>query len=150
MAKVNQHNVPINIVLVQGIIVSIWAVVLTLGGGGQSILLRCDGVDGLHLFRAYVLLFLSYIKLVKEKDDLTRTYHIPGGKNVKMVLRWLVCLFLFFFSFISFFPPSDIGTGKGGTYLAILIISWLIVVIPFVIYKYVGEKASDKNKKHNL
>ena len=146
MAKVNQHNVPINIVLVQGIIVSIWAVVLTLGGGGANLSFFVAMALTVCIYLvAYVLLFLSYIKLVKEKDDLTRTYHIPGGKNVKIGVAMVGLLVSIFSFFISFFPPSDIGTGKGGTYLAILIISWLIiVVIPFVIYKYVGEKASDK------
>lgn len=146
MAKVNQHNVPINIVLVQGIIVSIWAVVLTLGGGGANLSFFVAMALTVCIYLvAYVLLFLSYIKLVKEKDDLTRTYHIPGGKNVKIGVAMVGLLVSIFSFFISFFPPSDIGSGKGGTYLAILIISWLIiVVIPFVIYKYVGEKASDK------
>lgn len=146
MAKVNQHNVPINIVLVQGIIVSIWAVVLTLGGGGANLSFFVAMALTVCIYLvAYVLLFLSYITLVKEKDDLTRTYHIPGGKNVKIGVAMVGLLVSIFSFFISFFPPSDIGSGKGGTYLAILIISWLIiVVIPFVIYKYVGEKASDK------
>ena len=82
---------------------------------------------------------------MKDKDDLTRTYHIPGGKNVKITVA-VVGLLVSIFSFvISFFPPDDIGSGKGGTYLTILIISWLIiVVIPLVIYKFVGEKASKK------
>jgi len=135
MAKVNQHNVPINIVLVQGIIVSIWAVVLTLGGGGANLSFFVAMALTVCIYLvAYVLLFLSYIKLVKEKDDLTRTYHIPGGKNVKIGVAMVGLLVSIFSFFISFFPPSDIGTGKGGTYLAILIISWLIiVVIPFVI-----------------
>ncbi|WP_227260621.1 amino acid permease [Enterococcus durans] len=146
LAKVNQHNVPINIVLVQGIIVSIWAVVLTLGGGGANLSFFVAMALTVCIYLvAYVLLFISYIKLVKDKDDLTRTYHIPGGKNVKITVA-VVGLLVSIFSFvISFFPPDDIGSGKGGTYLTILIISWLIiVVIPLVIYKFVGEKASKK------
>ncbi|EMF0427059.1 glutamate:gamma-aminobutyrate antiporter, partial [Enterococcus hirae] len=91
------------------------------------------------------LLFISYIKLVKEKEDLARSYQIPGGKKVKIgvaIIGLLVSVFAFF---ISFFPPNDIGYGKGGTYLAILIISWLIIlVIPFGIYKTFDEKGNNR------
>lgn len=146
LAKVNQHNVPINIVLVQGIIVSIWAVILTLGGGGANLSFFVAMALTVCIYLvAYVLLFISYIKLVKDKDNLTRTYHIPGGKNVKITVAVVGLLVSIFSFFISFFPPNDIGSGKGGTYLTILIISWLIiVVIPFVIYKFIGEKANGK------
>lgn len=144
LAKVNQHNVPINIVLIQGIIVSIWAVILTLGGGGANLSFFVAMALTVCIYLvAYVLLFISYIKLVKDKDNLTRTYHIPGGKNVKITVAVVGLLVSIFSFFISFFPPNDIGSGKGGTYLTILIISWLIIVIiPFVIYKFVGEKAN--------
>lgn len=144
LAKVNQHNVPINIVLIQGIIVSIWAVILTLGGGGANLSFFVAMALTVCIYLvAYVLLFISYIKLVKDKDNLTRTYHIPGGKNVKITVAVVGLLVSIFSFFISFFPPNDIGSGKGGTYLTILIISWLIIVIiPFVIYKFVDEKAN--------
>ncbi|EMF0364879.1 amino acid permease, partial [Enterococcus faecium] len=121
MTKVNKHNVPINIVLIQGIIVSIWAVVLTLGGGGANLSFFVAMALTVCIYLvAYVLLFLSYIKLVRKNDNLKRAYHIPGGKKVKIgvaIIGLFVSIFAFF---ISFFPPNDIGYGKGGTYLTIL------------------------------
>lgn len=86
MTKVNKHNVPINIVLIQGIIVSIWAVVLTLGGGGANLSFFVAMALTVCIYLvAYVLLFLSYIKLVRKNDNLKRAYHIPGGKKVESV-----------------------------------------------------------------
>ncbi|EMF0339221.1 amino acid permease, partial [Enterococcus faecium] len=114
MTKVNKHNVPINIVLIQGIIVSIWAVVLTLGGGGANLSFFVAMALTVCIYLvAYVLLFLSYIKLVRKNDNLKRAYHIPGGKKVKIgvaIIGLFVSIFAFF---ISFFPPNDIGYGKG-------------------------------------
>ncbi|EGP4846708.1 MULTISPECIES: amino acid permease [Enterococcus] len=146
MTKVNKHNVPINIVLIQGIIVSIWAVVLTLGGGGANLSFFVAMALTVCIYLvAYVLLFLSYIKLVRKNDNLKRAYHIPGGKKVKIgvaIIGLFVSIFAFF---ISFFPPNDIGYGKGGTYLTILIISWLIILsIPFLIYKIFDENGNNK------
>ncbi|NTK29539.1 amino acid permease [Enterococcus faecium] len=146
MTKVNKHNVPINIVLIQGIIVSIWAVVLTLGGGGANLSFFVAMALTVCIYLvAYVLLFLSYIKLVRKNDNLKRAYHIPGGKKVKIgvaIIGLFVSIFAFF---ISFFPPNDIGYGKGGTYLTILIISWLIILsIPFLIYNIFDENGNNK------
>lgn len=77
MAKVNKHNVPINIVLIQGIIVSVWAVILTLGGGGANLSFFVAMALTVCIYLvSYVLLFISYIKLVKDKDDLVRAYRI--------------------------------------------------------------------------
>ncbi|EMF0612703.1 amino acid permease, partial [Enterococcus faecium] len=108
MTKVNKHNVPINIVLIQGIIVSIWAVVLTLGGGGANLSFFVAMALTVCIYLvAYVLLFLSYIKLVRKNDNLKRAYHIPGGKKVKIgvaIIGLFVSIFAFF---ISFFPPND-------------------------------------------
>ncbi|HFC9134991.1 TPA: amino acid permease [Enterococcus faecium] len=146
MTKVNKHNVPINIVLIQGIIVSIWAVVLTLGGGGANLSFFVAMALTVCIYLvAYVLLFLSYIKLVRKNDNLKRAYHIPGGKKVKISVA-IIGLFVSIFAFfISFFPPNDIGYGKGGTYLTILIISWLIILsIPFLIYKIFDENGNNK------
>lgn len=137
MKKVNKHNVPINIVLIQGVVVSIWATVLTLGGGGANLSFFVAMALTVCIYLvAYVLLFLSYIKLVRKKDNLTRSYQIPGGKRVKICVAITGLLVSVFAFFISFFPPNDVGYGKGGTYLSILVISWLIILfIPFLIYK---------------
>lgn len=137
MKKVNKHNVPINIVLIQGVVVSIWATVLTLGGGGANLSFFVAMALTVCIYLvAYVLLFLSYIKLVRKKDNLTRSYQIPGGKRVKICVAITGLLVSVFAFFISFFPPNDVGYGKGGAYLSILVISWLIILfIPFLIYK---------------
>ncbi len=74
---------------------------MTLGGGGANLSFFVAMALTVCIYLvAYVLLFLSYIKLVKEKDDLTRTYHIPGGKNVKIgvaMVGLLVSIFLSLF-----------------------------------------------------
>lgn len=137
--------------LIQGITVSIWAVVLTLGreGSNLSFFVAMALTVCIYLV-AYVLLFLSYLKLVKDKDKLTRANHILGRKKVKIsvvILGLLVSIFSFF---ISFFPPNDIGPGNAGTYSSILIISWLIILhIPFGIYKVFDENGSNKKNKRN-
>lgn len=142
MAKVNKHNVPVNIVLIQGVIVSIWAVVLTLGGGGAnlSFFVAMSLTVCIYLV-AYCLLFLAYINLVTKKNDLNRAYSLPGGKGFKITVALVGLVVSVGAFFISFVPPAGIGAGKGSTYLAILIISWVVmVIIPFLTYSLFSKK----------
>lgn len=151
MAKVNKHNVPINIVLIQGVIVSIWAAVLTLGGGSANLsFFVAMALTVVIYLVAYCLLFLAYIKLIRKKPELKRAYQLPGGKGFKIGVAVVGLILSVFSFFISFIPPSDIGTGKGGTYLTILIVSSVImIVIPFLIYSLFSKKNLEKLAKQS-
>ncbi|MBA5791050.1 amino acid permease, partial [Escherichia coli] len=37
MKKVNKHGVPVPLIMVQGVVVTIWAAILTFGGGGNNL-----------------------------------------------------------------------------------------------------------------
>lgn len=150
MTKVNKHKVPITIVIIQGIIVSIWAVILTLGGGGANLSFFVAMTLTVCIYLvAYCLLFLAYITLILKKDNLNRSYHIPGGKLVKTIVATIGLIITIGAFFISFVPPSGIGTEKSTTYLTILIFSWtIIVIVPFLIYSLFGKKNLKKLHKY--
>lgn len=135
--KTNEHNIPVRLIIVQGIIVSIWDAVLTLGGGGGNVsFFAAMGLTVVIYLVAYFLFFISYLVLVYKKKDLPRTYNVPGGtfgKTIIAVCGFLVTLFAFI---ISFFPTTSLPASSHGTYMAILIISFLVVLtIPFIIFQ---------------
>lgn len=142
--KVNKHNVPTHIIYVQGIVVSIWACILTLGGGGGNLsffvamaLTVCVYLVG------YVLLFLAYIRLTHKHADLPRAYKIPGGKGFKTLVAVVGIIVSVFAFVVSFFPPSNFASepSEQTAYLIILIVCWVVmVIIPFIIYQAYGKK----------
>jgi amino acid transporter len=147
--EVNKHDVPVFLIMIQGIIVTIWAAVLTFGGGaGNLSFLIAISLTVVIYLAGYLLLFAAYLKLARHKE-IERTYHVPGktaGKYIFAVIGLIVSLFALI---ISFVPPSSIAKGQGGTYLVILIISFAVtLVIPFIVYEVYGKKNSDPDYKH--
>ena len=138
LTKTNEHNVPINLVFVQGIIVTIWAAVLTFGGGGNNVIYLVG----------YLLFFIGYFVLVLKKSNLKRAYHVPGGKTFKLIVAACGFITSVFALCISFVPPAQLTGKSAHEYLTILIISFIItVLIPFVIYAITSKKRDAKTTK---
>ncbi len=133
--KVNKNNVPVPLIMFQGLIVTIWAAVLTLGGGGSNLsFMAAISMTVVLYLVAYILLFVGYFILTFKHSDLKRIYHIPGGILVKTILAGAGLLTSIFAFAISFFPPSNIKST--GEYETILIIGFVIsIFLPFIIYE---------------
>lgn len=136
LTEVNKHQVPVPLVLVQGVIVTIWAAVLTFGGGGNNVsFLTAISLTVVIYLVGYLLFFIGYIILVLKHEDLKRAYHVPGGKTFKMIVAVVGFLVSVFALVISFVPPSQLVGKSISEYLTILSVSFIItVLIPFVIY----------------
>ncbi len=147
--KTNKKNVPVPLVLVQGLVVTVWALVLTLGGGGNNLsFLTAISLTVVIYIVGYVLMFIAYLRMIRRKD-IKRSYNVPGGTGFKYVVA-IVGLFTSLVALgISFVPPSSIAGGEDVTYLSILSISFVVVVfLPFLIYEVYGRHHSDPNYKH--
>ncbi len=147
--KTNKRNVPTRLVLVQGGVVTIWAAVLTLGGGGNNLsFLTAISLTVVIYLAGYLLLFTSYLKLARRKG-VKRSYHVPGGRVGKYIFAISGLIVSLFALVISFFPPSTLSQGEDGVYLAILGVSFIVtLLLPFIIYKAYGKKHSDPNYRH--
>lgn len=146
--KVNAHNIPTHIVFTQGIIVTLWATVLTLGGGGDnlSFLAAITLTTVIYLF-AYVLLFIAYIVMTVKHTGLSHAYQIRGGRLVKFLVAGCGLLTSFFAIGISFIPPASIAQQNTGNYEVIVISGIIIVaVLPFVIYSLRKKHAPEAIK----
>ncbi|MDR0875617.1 MAG: glutamate:gamma-aminobutyrate antiporter [Clostridiales Family XIII bacterium] len=149
-ASVNKHDVPVFLVMIQGIIVTAWAAVLTFGSGGSSNLsfLIAISLTVVIYLVGYLLLFIAYLKLAG-RGDIERSYHVPGGKPGKYIFAIVGFIVSAFALVISFVPPSTLASGESGAYMTILIISFVVTLIaPFVIYQVYGRKHSDPNYQH--
>ena len=134
--KKNSKDVPVNLILVQGVVVTAWAIVLTFGGGGSNMsFLLAISLTVLTYLVMYVLLFLTYFKLKTDHADVKRSFVVPGGEKGRQIIP-LVGLGMVIFSLIvSFFPPSQIAEVNDGTYETILVMAFMVVLIlPHVIY----------------
>jgi amino acid transporter len=134
--KVNQHDVPIVLIVAQGFIVTIWALILTLGGGGNNLsFIIAIALTVVIYVVAYLLMFAAYFKLVFKNKDLKRKYQIPGGTIGKVIVAGSGVVTTLFAFGISFVPPGGLQSGQSTTYLVILVGCFLVaLVLPFWIY----------------
>lgn len=141
----NTNNVPTRIILVQAIVVSVWTVILTLGGGGNNLsFLAAISLTTIIYLVNYLMMFLSYIKLIR-RPDLHRDFHVPGGMVGKVVLPVSGLLSSAFALVIAFFPPMVLGADQAPTYEVILAVSFtLALTLPFAIYELYGKRHERK------
>ncbi|MCX0405109.1 glutamate:gamma-aminobutyrate antiporter [Clostridium perfringens] len=136
-AKTNEHDVPVYLVIAQGIIVSIWDAVLTFGAGGSNLsFLAAMSLTVVIYLSGYILFFVGYIKAILGQG-LNGAYQMPGGKPVKIIVAIIGLATSIFAFFISFVPPTSIAGNavQSHEYMWMLIISYVIsLILPFAIY----------------
>ncbi|MBO3311564.1 glutamate:gamma-aminobutyrate antiporter [Clostridium perfringens] len=136
-AKTNERDVPVYLVIAQGIIVSIWDAVLTFGAGGSNLsFLAAMSLTVVIYLSGYILFFVGYIKAILG-EGLNGAYQMPGGKPVKIIVAIIGLATSIFAFFISFVPPISIAGNavQSHEYMWMLIISYVIsLILPFAIY----------------
>ena len=144
LSKTNKHDVPINLILVQGIVVTIWAAVLTFSGGGSNVsFLTAMSLTVVIYLVGYLLFFISYFVLIFKKKSLKRSYEIPGGIIVKAIISIAGLLTSIFALVISFVPPAELSGKSITSYLMILSVAFVVtIIIPFAIYHIAKKKGS--------
>lgn len=109
-AKMNKNGVPVTLVISQLVITSIALIILTNTGGGNNMsFLIALALTVVIYLCAYFMLFIGYIVLVLKHPDLKRTFNIPGGKGVKLVVAVVGLLTSIMAFIVSFLPPDNIG-----------------------------------------
>jgi glutamate:gamma-aminobutyrate antiporter len=140
--RVNSKNVPIPFILAQGVVVTVWSVILTLGGGGNNLsFLLAMALTVVTYLAMYILLFLAYLVLKSKRTDVARAYKIPGGNAGGFLVAGAGLLTVIVSMVISFFPPDSISGGAETHYVVILLGSFVVsMIIPHVIFAFCRQK----------
>lgn len=145
--KVNDNQVPVALLILQGIVVTIWAAVLTLGGGGSNVsFLTAISLTVIIYLSAYALFFVAYFVLIFKRSNqgLERTYQVPGGKIGKALIAGAGLLLSLLAIGSSMIAPSELKGAQIHTYLITLGISYLVTLaIPFVFYRFYSRHKSE-------
>lgn len=133
--KTNSRGVQRNILLVQGVIVTILGMLFVVMPSVQSFYQILSQLTVLLYLIMYMLMFSSAIVLRYKRPQLERPFRLGRGNGLMWLLGGLgFCGSLLAFV-LSFIPPSQIAVGSKTVWFSVLIIGSLImVVIPFIIY----------------
>lgn len=157
-AKVNKNGVPVALVVSQLVLTSVALIVLTNTGGGNNMsFLIALALTVVIYLCSYFLLFLSYIHLVCKQGDKKRSFNIPGGNTVKIMVAVTGLIISVLAFIVSFFPPSSLpGAHASETYVELLVVSFVVVLLlPFIIYAFHDKRGKKTNatlvhiKTHN-
>lgn len=145
LRKTNMHEVPVPLVMIQGIIVTLWGAVLTFGGGGNNLsFLVAISLTVVIYLVGYLLFFIGYFVLIYKKQNLKRTYNVPGKRVGKTIIAGIGFLLSIFALFISFVPPASIAKNETHTYQMILLISFVVTaILPFIVYELHDKRGHD-------
>ncbi len=136
--KTNKNGVSVGLVLVQGVVVSIWAALLTFGGtGGNISFLLAMALTVIVYLSMYILMFFAYYVLKAKHGEVKRSYVVPGGKFGQFFIPLLGLIMTLVAFAISFFPPSDLKSTQVFSYEAILAVSFIVtMLLPHIIYHF--------------
>lgn len=134
--KVNKNGIPVNILIVQGVIVTIFSMVfLLLPSVSGSYWILSVLVIQLYLLM-YVFLYASAIRLRYKFPDVKRPFKIFKNNFGIWTIAIIGILVELFVYLISFIPPSDVATGSSSFFLWFLILGNIVfILIPLIIYK---------------
>jgi putative glutamate/gamma-aminobutyrate antiporter len=148
LQHMNRHGVATHILIVQGCIVSVLALVFLLMPNVSSSYWILSALCVILYLMMYVLFYASALRLRYKSPKTHRPYRIPGG-NFGM---WMTCIIgiagALFALIVGFFPPSQLKTGSTLFYELFLIIGVVFLsFIPIVIYQFKKPEWQPKGEK---
>ena len=135
LAKTNRAGIQINILLTQGVIVTVLAsLYFFIKDVSVAFFLLSAMTITLYLVM-YMLMYAAAIKLRVARPDIPRTYRIPGGVAGMIFVAGLGLAGVVFAFVTSFFPPSQLPIGNPTIYVAIVLTGFIVFVgMPIVIH----------------
>ncbi len=133
--KKNRHHVPVRVLLTQGVIVTALSLAFVLMPTVNSSFWLLSQITAQLALIVYMGLFAAGIRLRYKTREVSRTFTIPGKRNLGM---WLVggigaltCIGTFGMGFI---PPKGFYIGEIGVYEATLVIGILLGVLSPLVF----------------
>ena len=141
MQKTNKNGVQINILIIQGCIVSILSsLYMIMNDVSVAFFLLSALTIGLYLIM-YMLMYASGIKLRYTQPDLPRAYRVPGGLPGMWLIAGIGFLAVLFSFAVTFFPPSQLPIGSPAFYTGLVITGTVVFVsIPIIISLVMNKK----------
>jgi putative glutamate/gamma-aminobutyrate antiporter len=133
--KTNKNNMQVNILIIQGIVVTIISLVFLLMPTVSSSFWILTALAAQLYLSVYILMFVSAVVLKYKKPDVERPYSVPGGKTGMVIICTIGLLACISAIILGFFPPDQLPTGSFVFYVTFLVLGLVLVfILPIIIY----------------
>lgn len=137
LQKLNRHRVPVNLLLFQGIIVSLASLVFLCMPSASSAFWILSVISAQIYLVMYVLMFLAAIKLRYSHPEIPRAYRVPYGKPGIWFIGLLGTISSGIGFLVGFVPPGQLQVGNLYFYEGFLVLGlFFMCLIPYLIYRY--------------
>lgn len=148
LQKTNKAGVQVNILMLQGIIVTLLTLLFVVLPSVQAVYQILSQLTVMLYLLMYMLMFAAGIWLRIRQGGHPRPYNVPGGKVGMYIIAGVGFLGALLAFALSFFPPGQIAVGSTTTWIALLAVgNVFFVALPFIIYavrKPTWKTASDE------
>ncbi len=142
--KVNKNGVQSNILILQGVIVTLLSLMFVVMPSVQSFYQIMSQLIVLLYLTMYMLLFASVIKLRYKLKEYKRPFRLGRGNALVWLLGGMGFSGALLAFVLSFIPPAQIAVGSNAVWYVVLVVGWLVISgAPLVIYSM--RKASWKS-----
>lgn len=134
--KMNKNHMPINIMIFQGIVVSLLSCIFLFMPSVSSSFWILTDLAAIVYLSVYIIMFLTGIRLRQTQPNVHRPYNVPGGKSGMYIISVVGILACISAILLGFFPPSQLPTGNVLFYILFLAIgALLIITFPFILFR---------------
>lgn len=138
-AKPNKRGVPMRIVVLQAIVVTITALMITFDSGENADFafnVSMAATTAQYLM-VYLMMIVAYIVLKNKYENLHRTYRMSNSRTFSIVVAVIGFFITLMAFFITFIPAEGTPAHLRSTYVITLIIMVVIVgILPLIMYRY--------------
>jgi len=129
LARTNDMGVPTRILFIQGLIVSIIALVYLLMPNVSSAFFLLTALTAILYLIMYIMLFAAAIRLRYTQPQVQRAYEIPGGKAGMWIVSGIGILGAIFAIAVGFFPPSQLTVGSPAFYITFIAVGTIVFCV---------------------
>jgi glutamate:GABA antiporter len=141
MAVVDKNGVQINIILLQGVIVTILCSLYFFMENVNVAFFLLSSLNATLYLVMYVLMYLAGMKLRKSQPNLQRPFKVPGGKYGMFIFGGIGFIAVVFALILCFIPPSELPISSPTFYTMFLIVSTIFfILIPITISHFMNKK----------
>jgi len=135
MEKTNKNGMQINILLIQGVIVTVLtSLYFIMKNVSVAFFLLSAMTITLYLVM-YILMYAAAIKLRITQPDLPRSYKVPGGIVGMCIVAGVGLIGVIFSLIVGFFPPSNLPIGNPKFYVGTVTAGMIIFIgLPVIIH----------------
>ncbi|MBS0629070.1 MAG: amino acid permease [Verrucomicrobia bacterium] len=135
--KLNKHGVPMNLLWLQGIIVTITSLIILQLPTISASFWILSVMSAQTYLLMYILMFIAAIRLRYSKPHVPRAYRVPYQAKGIWLLSTMGILACVFVILLGFYPPSQLNVGNLWLYEFYLVLSMIgMSIIPLIIHKF--------------